>query len=127
MPKIDSLDLEDLAVALCELNPDMETSEIESAFFEKYGINMEEFHTLMNDIFPLITLDYSPLSNAPYVGIGKGAEWFIKKECKDTFIRCALEYFQNKNNVIITAGGQPKFEVIVKKITGKAKEGGAGK
>lgn len=55
-------------------------SSLEDFLYDYYGINIEEFENLINDLLPLCDKAKSPLTDKLYQGFGTGNYWLIKKE-----------------------------------------------
>lgn len=80
-----NFDIYELLAHLAELKEpgvfDIEDdSSLEDFLYDCYGINIEEFENLINDLLPLCDKAKSPLTDKTYQGFGTGNYWLIKKE-----------------------------------------------
>jgi hypothetical protein len=59
-------------------------------------------------------LGYSPLTEKIYLGKQKGKEWIgEKRDVTSEFIQTMLQKFEPEKENTITAGGVPKFKIVV--------------
>lgn len=123
--QFDSFDIELLAEHLCELGEmeDIETEDIDEKLSEKYGISLEQFTDLINDLTPLLDMAISPLTEEPYIGFGTGSFWLAKKP-HPGFINAVLQWMSAEDVLkgkskgyerIITSGGKPEFQLTLRK------------
>lgn len=117
--RIDWMDVEALAAVMCGLNPDVdEGSDIENAFYEKFGVDTDVFQGLLETLWPMLDFDVSPLTDTPFVGFSekkqKAATWIMRKDVSRQFI----------NSVIHWLGGddiKPGDKGMARDITNKGK------
>jgi len=87
MSHIEYIEVEELAAYLVGLREEWEEGEagyieISDKFEDEYGINLDNFHTLLESLFPLLAVRKSELTNSTYVGFAGTEHWIIKKRVK---------------------------------------------
>lgn len=83
--KISSLDVEELACVITGLDYDKidaDTSVIESAMYDQFGIDLESFQEILSRLLPLIDVGKSPLTKKRYKGFSDPTHtgWILKVE-----------------------------------------------
>lgn len=128
--QFDSFDIEMLAAHLCKVEEDQEDFEnqIEGELIEKYGISLEQFTNLINDLSPLLDMAISPLTEVAYIGFGTGKFWLAKTP-HPGFINAVLQWMSADDVLkgkskgyerIITNSGKPEFQLTLKKAENKS-------
>lgn len=119
---LNSVDLEELASALT--GSESEESEIIfEEFFNKYDIDEEQFAKLMLDLFEMLDMGVSLITNEVYIGFGTGTVWALKKEITSAFIGGLIqflleggEYDDNGKGFIKTITdekGKPEYAIVI--------------
>ena len=91
--KISQYDIEELAshmVGLKEMPDD--TSEIDAAINEKYGVDIDTYKDIVSDLFDKIGMGISPLTETPYIGFTDSKIWLAKKDFTHEFISSVLNW-----------------------------------
>jgi len=120
---INSLDIEELQSVLtgCESE---DSGEIESALYDKFGIDSENFEFLIRSLFEMLTFNVSQLTNTAFVGFGKDGVWTIKKDVTNEFIGAVIQFLldgeeYNKDGRgytrIITDDDKPEYQLLITK------------
>jgi len=128
---LSSIEVEELAAHLCghQFEDDYDLEEVEEKMMEKYNIDLSYFQDLMNDIYPLIDMAVSPLSEEPFIGLGTGKIWIAKRP-HESFINSVLQWMNaadikrgevNGYEKVITNAGKPEFKIILIKADQKFK------
>lgn len=124
---MDTLDMEELAVALANVkNEDYERSDIDTALFEKYNIDFEQFEQLMGDLWPLLDLGVSPLTNSVFIGFAdkKQGLWLSKKDFTSSFMANVIQWLSEGNPPTemgkgflktITNHDKPEYDITIKR------------
>jgi len=121
--KISQLDLEELQAVLTGSDSE-DTNEVENLLYDKYGIDSENFELLMNDLFNMLTLNFSPLTTNTYIGFGKDGVWTVKKDVTAEFIGSVIEFCLDGEEYnlegrgytrTITNGDIPEYELLITK------------
>jgi hypothetical protein len=103
-------------------NPDEDHSITEDALVDKWGIDADTFHEIVNGIFQMIDFGMSPLTQTPFVGISNGNMWLAKKEVNQQFIHALINWATEGEDIpegskgfvrTITSGGKPEFDVTI--------------
>ena len=71
MRKLNYIDIEELACEIIGLDYDeidADTTIIDEALIDKYGLDIEQFTELINDLIHRIAISESPISNEKYKG-----------------------------------------------------------
>jgi hypothetical protein len=120
--KIDYYEIQELAGVMCDMVLEDEGEKaVEEALCEKFQVDFDMLHQIMEKVTPLIDAAVSPLSNEPLIGIGDGCVWIWKKK-HEKFINMVLEWMdaisvgRGKNKGfqrIITKKGTPEFKLIL--------------
>lgn len=77
--RLDWFEAEELAIHLCELPEDADSDAIESALFDKFGIEFDKFQSLAAHLIPLCMVAESPVTQRIYRGVASGDTWFAKQ------------------------------------------------
>lgn len=85
MKRIDDFETEELAAYLVGKHEQFEDGEIDSndiedLLFDKYGILLDGFQTLLSDLVPLITIAKSGITDKTYKGFAGESCWLVKRE-----------------------------------------------
>lgn len=78
--KVDWQDVEDLAREICGLKGD---APAEDGLIDKYGIDFDEFHKLIEALLPLTPVLTSPLTKTRYHCFIKEGTALVKTEAKE--------------------------------------------
>jgi len=127
--KIDWTEAEELAAAVLEMSTDDVISEdIEIALAEKFNIDIDGFHQIAQKLFDMIAVGISPLTNKALIGYSIAeknySRWILKKEINSEFISLVIQWICEDNpdkitekgcSQSITKGGEPEYEVIIRK------------
>lgn len=122
---ISVLDIEELANKLCGTNHE-ETDDIESAVYEKYDIDLGNLTVLVRDLFNLVTLGISPLTNTPLIGFAneKDSFWLMKKDVTNQFIGNVILWLTEGESLdekpqgfirTILVDEKPKYDIVIRK------------
>lgn len=69
----------DLAAYLAGINPDSMEDEIEEAFYNAFGVDVDTFNMLAEQLIYLIDVGVSPLTRERYKGFSDGkGRWLAK-------------------------------------------------
>jgi hypothetical protein len=129
--KFHDMDIDELAAHLVglEINDDYDMDDIHHKIHDTYGIDMDMFAALINDLTPLLDMAVSPLTEEPLIGFGNGSMWLAKKPFKG-FINAVIQWM-NGDNVksgksngferTITKGGKPEFKLYLVKADTEVK------
>lgn len=121
--KIDWMDIEELAANVCGVETD-DSSAIENALYEKYEVSSEQYENIVQDLFKRLDFTVSPLTQEAFVGFGDKGVWLVKKEVNQQFIAGVIEWATEGEEFekdtkgfsrVITKGGEPEFEFIIKR------------
>lgn len=123
--QFNSLDIEELAAYLVgyEESDACDLANIEEKLIEKFGIDLRNFHLLIQKLAPLLDMAISPLTETPFIGFGDGECWIAKKPFPG-FINQVLIWLSadqikaGKARVcerIIKAEGKPEFKILLMK------------
>lgn len=120
--KIDYYEVQELAAVMCDMVlTDENEREVEEALCEKFQVDFEMLHAIMEKVTPLIDLAVSPISSTPMIGIGDGCLWIWKRE-HQKFVNTVLEWMdspsitrgEKSNNMrMIHHNGKPEFQLIL--------------
>ena len=69
----------DLAAYLANINPDTEDDEIAEAFYNQYGIDVNEFNSIAEQLIHLVDVGTSPLTGERYKGFSNGKGLWLAK------------------------------------------------
>lgn len=103
-------------------NPNEDYAITENALFDKWNINLEQFHEIVEGIFQMINFGISPITQTPSVGISKEKkEWIAKKECEQQFISAMLHWLTDGDDIpkgkgfvtSVTKGGKKEFDIMI--------------
>jgi len=121
--KLDWTEAQEIADVLLKIeNPDEDYAITENALFEKWGIDFDIFHEIVNEIFQMIDFGISPITQTAFVGISKNKkEWIVKKECDQQFIYAVKNWVTQGKDIpknkglkrTITKKGVPEFDIII--------------
>ncbi len=121
-PRIDELDLETLAAQLTDIESE-DPREIYAALSEKYNINEDDFANLIADLFQILHMGYSALTDEIYIGFAGTDTWHVKKPAKSKFIGTMLAFLlndeplkQTKNGmvrIITDKSNKPLYQVVI--------------
>lgn len=77
-----TMDIEQLACFILEIDEDSDYSEIDEALYEKFECTFESFHEIVSYLLPLCDVGESPLTNKVYRGFSDREKqcWIIKTE-----------------------------------------------
>lgn len=123
MSTVDSLDVEQLAAAMCGCNEDEERDEIEASFIQKFDIDLDKFESLLGAMLPMMTIGISPLTEKAYVGFAESGAWHLKKDASNEFISSVVEWLggneieqsgKGRQRDVI-ANGKKEFEITIVK------------
>jgi hypothetical protein len=80
--RVDSFDIEDLAIFILGLDENSESCEIELALYEEFECTLESFSQIIAHLLPLCDVGESPLTKKVYRGFSdrKNQRWIIKTE-----------------------------------------------
>jgi len=65
------------------LYKDIKYEDLESFIYHEYGIDIQNFIDLIENLLPLCDVAKSPLIDTIYQGFGTGSFWLVKKEKDD--------------------------------------------
>lgn len=105
---------------------DLETSEIEQLFYDKYDITLDRFEELLKDLWPLLSIGISPITDKAFAGFSdkKNGLWIVNKNIEGDFVNCIIQWMggdalKKKDDGYrrdITTGGDIEFEItLIKK------------
>ena len=123
--KLDWFEAQEIADYLLKINnPDSENDVTENALAEKWNIDFDTFHEIVEGIFDMIDFSVSPITNTAMVGISKGNCWLAKKERDQQFIAGIIQWAtegekipEDKNGFIktITYDGKPEYDFEIRR------------
>ena len=121
--KIGWVEAQEIAEAILKIeNNDDDTSLVEEALAEKWGIGLDTFQEIAQALCNMINFSVSPLTQTPMVGISTGNTWLVKKDVDQQFINGVIEWAtegeeieEGKKGFIrtITLNGKPEFDITI--------------
>lgn len=79
-----SIDAYELACHVCGLSEDADYDDVDAALCDKYGMDVDTFHSLIADLIPLVDVGVSPLTGTKFKGFSKIEDghgfWLVKME-----------------------------------------------
>lgn len=129
--KPDTWEVEELAAHLCDIDSE-DRDEIENAFYERFGIDLEKFQDVVSLLCTTLSFGISPLTDTAFIGFsakekGKNIErWLIKKDISPGFIGGVIQWLggdkikkgSNGFSRTITSKGIPEFDITITPATG---------
>ncbi|AWW31859.1 hypothetical protein DN752_17925 [Echinicola strongylocentroti] len=119
--KIRQFETEELAAYLCNIQTD-DSVAIASALFDRYHIDIDNLHKLLQDLMDCTALAVSPITNDAFVGFSKPGEWILKKKANPAFIGSMITWISEGKGVpeigqgwqkVITKGGAPECTLAI--------------
>ena len=120
--KINSLDIEMIAQYIAGCLSE-ETRDIFDELYNKFEIDEENFTNLIEELFKLMTIGYSSLSQEVYIGFGLDGLWLAKKPIMSKFIGVLLAFMLNDEplkkeqngfiRVITNSKGKPEYQLAI--------------
>ncbi len=126
---VDWTEVEELVADVFKMDEDFKTEDIENKLAEEYGISVDHFETIVQELFNRIDFAISPLTNTPVIGFGNGRMWFCKKKIDQQFIAGIISWLTEGENLkpgagfikeIIT-GENPEYRITIEKFPFKTK------
>jgi hypothetical protein len=77
--RLEWFEAEELAIHLCCLSEDADAEAIETALFDKFGIEFDQFQSLVAHLIPLCMIAESPITRRTYRGFASGETWLAKQ------------------------------------------------
>lgn len=121
--KLDWEEAKEIANVLTKTeNPDGDYLITENALADKWGIDIDTFHEIVDGIFRMIDFGISPLTQTPFVGISKGNMWIAKKEVNQQFIHALINWATEGEDIpegskgfvrTIIKGNKPEFDIQI--------------
>ncbi|SHJ21017.1 hypothetical protein SAMN05443429_11247 [Cruoricaptor ignavus] len=121
--KLDWDEAKEIAAVLTNTeNPDEDYLITENALADKWGIDIDTFHEIVDGIFRMIDFGISPLTQTPFVGISKGNMWIAKKEVNQQFIHALINWATEGEDIpegskgfvrTIIKGNKPEFDIQI--------------
>jgi hypothetical protein len=120
---IDRLDVEELAIKMCKLGEDADTDDIETAFYNKFSVELDAFECILQEIWPMLTIGISPITETAYVGFADDTVWLAKKDVSGAFINSVVEWLGGNDikesgkgmRRDVTKDGKVEFEITIVK------------
>lgn len=114
---VDELDAQELATSIlgAEQGPDEDeddfTQRLEDELWNDYGVDLENYRKIVNDLMHKLTVAISPLTETPYIGFSDPGMWLVKKEC-DAWIPQVLQWLGGSDKT--TKGEKWEREITLK-------------
>jgi hypothetical protein len=107
---------------------DLGNDAVEDALDDKWGIDIELFREVTQEIFNLVEFGVSPLKQTAFVGISKPGEWMVKKKVDQQFLAGIIEWAtegeeikEGSNGYLreITKDGKVESEIVIRRPKAK--------
>jgi len=132
--QIDWMDAQEIAEHILKIeNKDDNTDAVENALAAKWGIALDTFQDIAQELFNMVDFSISPLNSTDaYVGLSTSNMWLVKKEVNQQFILAIIEWCtegkempEDKKGFVrsITKAGKPEFDITISRAKNKVKNG----
>lgn len=117
-------EIEELAQFLVgRLDDDLGPDEIEELFYKKYEVDLDKFKELVNDLWPLLSIGISPITENAFAGFSdkKNGLWVIKKDIQADFVHSVIHWLGGHEIKQVGKGmersieknGKPEFTITI--------------
>lgn len=121
--KLDWSDIQEIADKITEVeNDDLDMHITETAIYNKFNVDFEDFSNIVNAIFQKIDFGLSPLTQEAYVGIADSGMWLAKKEVNQQFISGIINWCTEGEKIsekskgfikTITSNGKAEYDITI--------------